>query len=67
MKIDKEGLLELLSLQNGWVYFEDIWYNIVFVGGEAYCNGHKMADDWTAGEEEDILDPIEDRFEVLDL
>jgi hypothetical protein len=73
MIIDKKRLLELQSIQKNWVYYEDKWYNIVDVFGELYCNGSKMPDNWTSGEEIEEIEeievfiPIKNRFEILDL
>jgi hypothetical protein len=70
MSFGKQRLLELLSLQRNWVYHEGRWYRVDTQDGKVWCDGELIDDSWTSQDREigDLIeDPIEDRFEILDL
>jgi len=66
MSFGKERLLELLSIQKDWIYYEGRWFNVKIHNGDIFCDGYLIDDNWTS-EKKEILDPIENRFEILDL
>lgn len=66
MRINRQRLLELLCIQQDWVFYDGRWFYVKIDGEGIWCDGILIDNNWASGEEE-VVDPIEERFEILDL
>lgn len=66
MNFGKQRLLELLSIQQEWVHCGDRWFHVKVQGDSVWCDGILIDDNWIS-EEKEVFEPINNRWEILDL
>jgi len=66
MSFGKQRLLELLSIQRDWVHYEGRWFRVEIQDGRVWCDGELIDDSWTSKDRK-TGEPIDSRFEILDL